>query len=49
MCAGRVCLVPAANDFGVGAVRDFRAMKGSVQILNNYIIFNNVQIWTIKG
>ena len=27
MFAGRVCLVPAANDLGVGAMRDFRAMK----------------------
>lgn len=29
MCAGRVCLVPAAKDLGVGAMRDLRAMEGS--------------------
>lgn len=25
MCTGRVCLVPAANDFGKGVIRDFSA------------------------
>lgn len=29
MCAGRVCLVPAAKDLAVGAMRDFSATKGS--------------------
>lgn len=29
MCAGRVCLVPAANDLAVGAMRDFGATKRS--------------------
>ena len=27
MCTGRVCLVPAANDFGKGAIRDFSAAR----------------------
>ena len=34
MCAGRVCLVPAANDLAVGTTRDFGATKGSNTLVN---------------
>lgn len=38
MCAGRICLVPAASDLAVGAMRDFSAMKRSnILIVTLYV------------